>query len=113
LVCARRQAAPDSIAAGPHPVATTADLIASYELVLSRLWLLNQPEGVARSYRDGADLARQAHEADREEARRLLDEQAKLCDELGPDFAEAVGRRHARFWAQMMKRDPWTGEPQA
>jgi hypothetical protein len=112
LLCARRHAADespdrrpvplDSTDPAPQPGATTADLIGRYELVLAKLWLLNVV--------DGAVWSSQAHQADVEDARQLLAEQATLCDELGPEFAAAVSRRHARTWARVMNRCPWCGK---
>jgi len=76
------------------------DPIAEYRNVLGRLWLLNVPD----SRRDP-----RAHETDAAEARALLAEQARLCDDLGPEFAAAVSRQHAPLWARTMNRCPWCG----
>src|SRR5262245_38117447 len=62
------------------------ELVAEYEAILGRLWRLNL---LSESRHP------RARQADAEEARQLLDEQAKLCDELGPELAEAVCRHHA------------------
>jgi hypothetical protein len=48
-------------------------------------------------------------EVDAAEARVLLAELARLCDELGPEFASAVSRQHARAWSRTMNRCPWCG----
>jgi hypothetical protein len=77
------------------------DLIVQYQRVLAQLWVLNIPDSSGSPH---------AHAADLEDAKRLLAEQAKLCDEIGPEFAAAISRQHARFWARMMKRCPWCGE---
>jgi hypothetical protein len=71
--------------------------MAEYRNILGQLWLLNIPD------------APRARQADLEDARRLRDEQAKLCDELGPAFAAAVSRKHAGAWARAMGRCPWCG----
>jgi hypothetical protein len=76
------------------PATPLRDLIAEYQHVLSRLWLLNIPPAGA------ADVA---------EARTLLADQARLCDEIGPEFAAAISRQHARTWARAMGRCPWCG----
>ena len=83
------------------PTAPTRDLIADYREVLARLWLLNMPDEC------GPPRARQT---DVDEARRLLAQQARLCDELGPGLASAVARQAARAWATAMRRCPWCGE---
>jgi hypothetical protein len=70
-------------------------MVAAYREVLSRLWLLNISP---------------SSPVDRDEAHRLLATQARLCDELGPEFAAAVGRQHARTWAHLLGRCPWCGE---
>ena len=81
----------------PPPV---RDLVAEYCAVLGRLWLLNAPDSSRSPHARRADVA---------EARRLLAEQARLVDELGPEFAAAVSRQHARAWSQTMGRCPWCG----
>ena len=72
------------------------ELIEKYREILSRRWMLNISP---------------SHPVDREDASRLLAEQAWLCDEIGPEFAAAVSRPHARWWAKAMGRCPWCGEP--
>ena len=64
--------------------------------VLARLWLLNIPPASR-----AVDVVA--------EARHLLTELARLCDELGPEFAAAVSRAHAHHWARTMGRCPWCG----
>jgi hypothetical protein len=83
-----------------RPVTPVRDLVAEYQCTLARLWLLNVPSE-ARDPR--------AHAADLEDARQLRAEQARLCDELGPEFALAVSRTAAREWARDMGRCPWCG----
>ncbi len=77
----------------PAPALSVPDLIAAYQETLGRLYSFNIP-GVH------ADVA---------EIRRLLDVQARECNELGPAFAEAVGRQAARQWAARAQRCPWCG----
>jgi hypothetical protein len=63
-----------------RPQAAPADLIAQYRDILARLWDLDAA---------GAD-------ADLAEGAPLLQEHARLTDELGPAFAEAVSRQWRR-----------------
>ena len=85
------------------PATPLPSLIAQYQSILGSLWLLNIDDETVRSPH--------AHAADLEDAKHLLDQQARLHDELGDDMALAVSRRHAWTWAQMMKRCPWCGMP--
>jgi len=78
------------------------DLISRYREVLGRLWLLNLPPGDLRP-------AERHHERDLEDARELLREQARLCDEIAPDFAAAIGRDAAREWSRRMRACAWCG----
>ena len=75
------------------PVALAPDPIAAYRATLGRLWALNVK---------GAD-------ADPGECAALLQEQARLLDEIGPAFAEAVSRQAARAWATRERRCPFCG----
>jgi len=76
------------------------DLVSEYRAVLSRLWLLNLP---------AAERSPEAYAADVADVHRLLAQQAELCDELGPAFAEAVSREHAQMWFEVMKACPGCG----
>jgi len=87
---------------GTHITPATADHIAQYEAVLGRLWLLENQDTAIRS--------RHARSRDIEDARHLLAEQARLCDEIGPEFAAAISRQHARRWAEATQRCPYCGE---
>jgi hypothetical protein len=81
------------------------DLIAAYQRVLERLWY----------------LAGQGPDANHRECAALLQEQARLCDELGAEWALTVSRQAARDWSAREGRcaycampgifhDPDTGE---
>ncbi len=72
--------------AAPHRV-----LVAGYREILGKLWLLNAGE-VPSSARQ--------HRADLDDARQLLAEQARLCDELGADSAAVISRQCAREWVR-------------
>jgi hypothetical protein len=98
-VIALLRSAPTSVS--ETATAPTRDLIADYREVLGRLWLLNIP---------GESRPPRAHQTDVDDARRLLAEQARLCDELGPALASAVARQAARGWVTAMGRCPWCGE---
>src|SRR5262245_8494310 len=76
------------------------DLIAEYETVLGNLWLLNVP----CESRDP-----RAHQADLNDAQRLLAEQVRQVYDTGPELAAAISRTAARAWANLMKRCPWCG----
>ena len=82
--------------------AHSEDPVAAYTRVLSQLWLLGSPPAPSEAKHQRADI---------NAARRLLAEQARLCDELGPEFAAAVGRQAARAWAEAWKRCPLCGQP--
>jgi hypothetical protein len=69
------------------------DPITAYRATLGRLWALNLA---------GATT-------DPEEIKRLLEMQAKQCDELGPEFASAVSRQASRDWARRERRCPFCG----
>src|SRR5262245_20075129 len=73
------------------PAAHIGNLIADYQAVLGKLWLLNVPS-------DSRDP--HAYRADAEDARHLLNEVARLVDEIGPEFCAAVSRESARLWAR-------------
>ena len=79
-----------------EPSATISEMVGAYRHVLARLWLLNIPPASR-----AVDVVA--------EARHLLTELARLCDELGPEFAAAVSRAHAHHWARTMGRCPWCG----
>ena len=70
------------------------DPITRYRLILERLW----------------DLAGQGADADAGDCAALLQEQARLCDDLGPEFAAAVSRQAARAWAHREHRCPTCGD---
>jgi hypothetical protein len=78
-------------------VTVPTEHVEAYRHVLARLWLLNIPPQKPR-----ADLAA---------ARRLLRDQARLCDQLGPELAWAISQQAASHWAQQMGRCPWCGLP--
>ncbi len=72
-----------------------SDRIGAYQRILGRLW----------------DLAGQGADADAGDCAALLQEQARLCDDLGPEFAAAVSRQAAREWAHREHRCPTCGDP--
>jgi hypothetical protein len=86
--------------ARPGPLRPILHRFASYREILGKLWLLNA--GAVPS-------PARHHRADLDDARQLLAEQARLCDELGADFAAVIGRQCAREWARCMGRCPWCG----
>jgi hypothetical protein len=55
------------------------------------------------------ELAALGPDADPAECGQLLQEQMRLHDELGPEFAEAVDRQHAGAWAARTQRCPSCG----
>src|SRR5262245_26814816 len=86
-----------------RPSRPIAQMIVEYQFVLGRLWALNAAPSDSGS--------RAARLADLEDARRLLGDQARLCDALGPEFAAALCRGHAGEWASLMDRCAWCGRP--
>jgi hypothetical protein len=85
---------------GTATAPATRGPIDKYHEVLTRLWLLNVSDDRPFPHTHDADIA---------DARRLLAEQARLCAELGADFAAVVRRQAAREWARRMLRCPWCG----
>src|SRR5688500_4367406 len=79
-----------------------ANPVAAYRRVLQHLWLLDSPPAPSTAAQHQADVA---------EAQRLLPELARLCDDLGPAFAEAVGREAAREWVATWGRCPRCSRP--
>jgi hypothetical protein len=77
----------------PRPETPIRNLIAEYRTVLTRLY----------------ELAALGPEADPAECRQLLQEQQRLHDDLGPEFARAVDRQHSRVWAAHHQRCPMCG----
>jgi hypothetical protein len=77
------------------PPAPLGELIAQYEQILDALWLANLGPGSEETRHDLA---------------RLLAEQSKLCDDLGPEIAGAVTRQRARLTSKMWNRCAWCGQ---
>lgn len=75
------------------PAALGPDPIAAFKATLGALWTLGA---------EGPD-------ADRAEITRLLDAQARQCDDLGPEFAAAVSRQASREWSTREKRCAFCG----
>src|SRR5262245_38689450 len=79
------------------------DMVGDYIAVLGKLWHQNVPDEAVRS--------RPAQTADLGDVDSLLAEQARTCDDLGPEFAAAISRQASRAWARSMRRCPFCGLP--